>query len=81
MKLDPCLADAPCRLPGPAISKCDALRAYRSSTCAGPFDAVIDVVRNRRLMRGYFFFRRLVFLAPFFAAFAIFLRFFAMLPS
>ena len=52
MKLDPCLADAPCRLPGPAISKCDALRAYRSSTCAGPFDAVIDVVRNRRLMRG-----------------------------
>ena len=29
----------------------------------------------------YFFFRRLVFFAPFFAAFAIFLRFFAMLPS
>jgi hypothetical protein len=52
MKLDPCLADAPCRLSGPAISKCDALRAHRSSTCAGPFDAVIDVVRNRRLMRG-----------------------------
>jgi len=52
VKLDPCLADAPCRLSGPAISKCDALRAHRSSTCAGPFDAVIDVVRNRRLMRG-----------------------------
>ena len=26
--------------------------AHRSSTRAGPFDAVIDVVRNRRLMRG-----------------------------
>ena len=52
VKLDPCPADAPCRLSGPAISKCDALRAHRSSTCAGPFDAVIDVVRNRRLMRG-----------------------------
>jgi len=52
VKLDPCPADAPCRRSGPAISKCDALRAHRSSTCAGPFDAVIDVVRNRRLMRG-----------------------------
>jgi hypothetical protein len=30
---------------------------------------------------GYFFFRRFVFFAPFFAAFAVFLRFFAMLPS
>ena len=27
VKLDPCLADAPCRLPGPATSKCD--RAMR----------------------------------------------------
>src|SRR5947207_5617434 len=26
--------------------------AHRSSTRAGPFDAVIDVVRSRRLMRG-----------------------------
>ena len=25
---------------------------HRVSTCAGPFDAVIDVVRSRRLMRG-----------------------------
>jgi hypothetical protein len=23
VKLDPCLADAPCRRPGPAISKCE----------------------------------------------------------
>ncbi len=52
VKLDPCLADALCRRPGPAISKCDRECAHRSSTRAGPFDAVIDVVRSRRLMRG-----------------------------
>ena len=51
------------------------------STSAGPCDAVTDVVRSRRLGRAYFFFRRFVFFAPFFAAFAVFLRFFAMLPS
>jgi hypothetical protein len=57
--------------------------AHRSSTRAGPFDAVIDFVGRRRLeaARRYFFFRRFVFFAPFFAAFATFLRFFAMLPS
>ena len=54
------------------------------STTAGPFDAVIDVIRSRRLWSGecYFFFFRLVFFAPFFApAFAFVFRFFAMLPS
>jgi len=58
--------------------------AIRSSTRAGPCDAVIDVVRSRRLRSSgaYFFFRRLVFLAPFFAADFVFVfRFFAMLPS
>jgi hypothetical protein len=50
---------------------------------AGPFDAVIDSdVRIRRPedADAYFFFRRLVFFAPFMAAIFVF-RFFAMLPS
>ena len=38
-------------------------------------------VKDWKAARAYFFLRRLVFLAPFFAAFAAFLRFFAMLPS
>jgi hypothetical protein len=39
-------------------------------------------VEDWKAARGYFFFRRLVFLAPFFAAaFAFVFRFFAMLPS
>jgi hypothetical protein len=39
-------------------------------------------VEDWKVARRYFFFRRLVFLAPFFAAaFAFVFRFFAMLPS
>jgi hypothetical protein len=39
-------------------------------------------VEDWEAARGYFFFRRLVFLAPFFAADFVFVfRFFAMLPS
>jgi hypothetical protein len=58
--------------------------AHRPSTRAGPFDAVIDVVEveDCEAARAYFFFRRLVFFAPFFAADFVFVfRFFAMLPS
>ena len=50
---------------------------------AGPFDAVIDIsceVEDREAATAYFFFRRFVFFAPFFAAIFVF-RFFAMLPS
>jgi hypothetical protein len=49
---------------------------------AGPFDAVLDpcVASRAEGADAYFFFRRLVFFAPFFAA-AFTFRFFAMLPS
>ena len=60
----------------------DALTALRP--LAGPFDAVNDVNRSRRLEVAipYFFFRRFVLRAPFFAADFVFVfRFFAMLPS
>jgi hypothetical protein len=56
--------------------------AHPQAMIAGPFDAVIDspVVSRSEGAGGYFFFRRLVFFAPFFAAIFVF-RFFAMLPS
>jgi len=81
VKLKPLSRRRPLCQPGPG----DIAVRVRCASCianrAGPCDAVIDVVRSRRLTNGarYFFFRR--FLAPFFAAFAAFLRFFAMLPS
>jgi hypothetical protein len=59
--------------------------AVRSSTFAGPLDAVIDMlgVEDCEAALDYaFFFLRLVFFAVFFAAVFVFvLRFFAMLPS
>jgi hypothetical protein len=65
---------------GAGVSNAIALRS-RCSTLAGPCDAVIDVNRSRRLLRRqmpYFFFRRFVFFAPFFAADLVFVfRFFA----
>jgi len=48
-------------------------RLTRSST-------VSHEAEDREVAAGYFFFRRLVFFAPFFAAAFVF-RFFAMLPS
>jgi hypothetical protein len=53
---------------------------HRYSTLAGPCDAVIDIYRSRdcKAADAYFFFRRFVFFAPFFAADFVFVfRFFA----
>ncbi len=82
MKLEPCLADALCRRPGPAVSKYDgdALTAVRFAPARLTQSSTSFEVEDWEAARGYFFFRRLVFRAPFFAAAFVF-RFFAMLPS
>ena len=52
------------------------------STAAGPCDAVTDASEVEDRDACYFFLRRLVLRAPFFAADFVFVfRFFAMLPS
>jgi hypothetical protein len=66
------------------VSKCgrDALAASRFTPARLTQSSTSFEVEDCEAARAYFFFRRLVFLAPFFAAaFAFVLRFFAMLPS
>ena len=67
----------------PAVSKCDrdALTALQLAPARVTQSSTSFEVEDCEAARGYFFFRRFVFFAPFFAAFAAFLRFFAMLPS
>jgi hypothetical protein len=82
--LKPCLADALCRRPEPAVSKGDrdALTAPRLAPARLTQSSTSYEVEDWEAARAYFFFRRLVFFAPFFAAaFAFVFRFFAMLPS
>ena len=79
-----CLADALCRRPGPAVSKCDrgSLTAPRLAPARVTQSSTSFEVEDCEAASAYFFFRRLVFFAPFFAAaFAFVFRFFAMLPS
>ena len=52
MKLEPLSRRRPLASTGTGDVEVRLRCAYRSSTRAGPFDAVIDVVRSRRLMRG-----------------------------
>jgi hypothetical protein len=52
MKLEPLSRRRPGASTGTGDVEVRLRCAYRSSTRAGPFDAVIDVVRSRRLMRG-----------------------------
>ena len=52
VKLKPCLADALCRQPGPGDVAARLRCAQRATTRTGPCDAVIDVVRSRRLTSG-----------------------------
>jgi hypothetical protein len=63
------------------MPKCDALTAFRLAPARLTQSSTSFEVEDWCAARAYFFFRRLVFFAPFFAAFAVFLRFFAMLPS
>jgi hypothetical protein len=66
------------------VPKCDrdALTAPRLTPARVTQSSTSFEVEDWKAARGYFFFRRLVFLAPFFAAaFAFVFRFFAMLPS
>ena len=60
----------------------DALTAPRLTPVRVTQSSTSFEVEDWEAARAYFFFRRLVFLAPFFAAaFAFVFRFFAMLPS
>jgi hypothetical protein len=66
------------------VSKCDrdAFAAFRLTPARLTQSSTSFEVEDCEAARAYFFFRRLVFLAPFFAAaFAFVFRFFAMLPS
>jgi len=79
-----CLADALCRRPGPAVSKGDrgSLTAPRLAPARVTQSSTSSEVEDCEAAFAYFFFRRLVFFAPFFAADFVFdLLFFAMLPS
>ncbi len=59
----------------------DAIAALRLTPARVTQSSTFEV-EDWEAARAYFFFRRLVFLAPFFAAaFAFVFRFFAMLPS
>lgn len=81
---NPCLADALCRRSRPAVSKHDrdALTALRLAPARLTQSSTSFEVEDCEAARAYFFFRRLVFFAPFFAADFVFVfRFFAMLPS
>jgi hypothetical protein len=60
----------------------DALTALRLTPACLTQSSTSYEVEDREAARSYFFFRRLVFRAPFFAADFVFVfRFFAMLPS
>ena len=60
----------------------DALTAPRLAPARLTQSSTSYEVEDWEAARAYFFFRRLVFFAPFFAAaFAFVFRFFAMLPS
>ena len=60
----------------------DALTALRLAPARLTQSSTSFEVEDWKVARRYFFFRRLVFLAPFFAADFVFVfRFFAMLPS
>ena len=60
----------------------DALIAPRLAPAQLTQSSTSYEVEDREAARSYFFFRRLVFRAPFFAADFVFVfRFFAMLPS
>jgi len=65
------------------VPKCDrdALAALRLAPARLTQSSTSFEVKDWKAARVYFFRRRFVFLAPFFAAFAAFLLFFAMLPS
>jgi hypothetical protein len=81
---NPCLADALSRQSGPAVPKCgrDALTAPRLAPARVTQSSTSFEVEDWEAARAYFFFRRFVFFAPFFAADFVFVfRFFAMLPS
>ena len=70
--------------PVAVYSECDrdALTAPRLTPVRVTQSSTSFEVEDWEAARAYFFFRRLVFLAPFFAAaFAFVFRFFAMLPS
>jgi hypothetical protein len=60
----------------------DALSAFRLAPARVTQSSTSFEVEDWQAACAYFFFRRLVFLAPFFAADFVFVfRFFAMLPS
>jgi hypothetical protein len=66
------------------VPKCDrdALTALRLAPARVTQSSTSFEVEDWEAARAYFFFRRLVFFAPFFAADFVFVfRFFAMLPS
>jgi hypothetical protein len=66
------------------VSKCDrdALTALQLTPARVTQSSTSFEVEDWEAARAYFFFRRLVFFAPFFAADFVFVfRFFAMLPS
>ena len=69
---------------GRALSKCDcdSLTALRHAPARVTQSSTSSEVEDCEAASAYFFFRRLVFFAPFFAAdFVLDFRFFAMLPS
>ena len=82
VKLVPLSRRRPLSSTGPAVSKCgcDAQSADRLTPARVTQSSTSFEVEDWEAARAYFFFRRLVFLAPFFAAAFVF-RFFAMLPS
>ena len=84
VKLEPLSRRRLCRRSRPAVSKHDGdtLTVPRLAPARLTQSSTSFEVEDCEAARAYFFFRRLVFFAPFFAADFVFVfRFFAMLPS